>query len=558
VKEPSEVGTTGLLWLFVSYGYVLYYASNLISEGSDLLMLVPSMAGLVGGVVLPLLGAVPDGAIMLFSGLGDIQQAQETLSVGVGALAGSTIMLLTVPWALSVYGGRVDIDPATGTPDYLGKPKLTPNLSWRHTLTTTGVSISDQVKNGAIVMVITTIPYFLIQVPASFIHGAQEDKVEGEHWWALGGFVVCILGFLSYMYLQLQISRQGEDRTKRVAVMKKMLEKGLISLSGALNASIKSHEDMLAYNAASEYQAIDDNSTRSITSNSVRRTPPPGVAEYLKEVLADAFMFYDTDRNGYLDKMEVKTIFKDFHESLDETDMDYLFESFDTDHSGNISFDEFISLCYTLIVTRDRFQKRKGASTRADVRETEFVNSVWNPDTEEEEDIPEDFTDMTPEDQQSAIKLRAFTMLAIGTFLVVLFSDPMVDVFQEIANRLGLSAFYVSFVLAPIASNASEVIASQFYALKKTRKTITVSLTALEGAASMNNTFCLSIFMGLIFFRGLAWQYTAETIAIVAVEFIMAMMVQTKTMTMLHGLFVLSIFPLSLVLVAVLEAIGLD
>ena len=45
----------------MSYGYVLYFASNLIGEGSELLLLVPSMAGLVGGVVLPLLGAVPDG-----------------------------------------------------------------------------------------------------------------------------------------------------------------------------------------------------------------------------------------------------------------------------------------------------------------------------------------------------------------------------------------------------------------------------------------------------------------------------------------------------------------
>ena len=41
------------------------------------------------------LSAVPDGAIMLFSGLGP--DAQNQLSVGVGALAGSTIMLLTVP-----------------------------------------------------------------------------------------------------------------------------------------------------------------------------------------------------------------------------------------------------------------------------------------------------------------------------------------------------------------------------------------------------------------------------------------------------------------------------
>lgn len=71
-------------------------ASNMISDGSELLLLVPAVAGIVGSVVLPVLGAVPDGAIVLFSGMGD--DAQNQLSVGVGALAGSTIMLLTIPW----------------------------------------------------------------------------------------------------------------------------------------------------------------------------------------------------------------------------------------------------------------------------------------------------------------------------------------------------------------------------------------------------------------------------------------------------------------------------
>ena len=51
--DPGDVGNTGLVWLLLSYGYVLFFASNMIAEGSDLLLLVPSMAGLVGGVVLP-------------------------------------------------------------------------------------------------------------------------------------------------------------------------------------------------------------------------------------------------------------------------------------------------------------------------------------------------------------------------------------------------------------------------------------------------------------------------------------------------------------------------
>lgn len=171
--DPSTVGGTGLAWLLISYGYVLYYASNLISEGSDLLLLVPSLAGLVGGVVLPLLGAVPDGAIMLFSGLGDIETAQETLSVGVGALAGSTIMLLTVPWGMSVYYGRVDFSGPDMQPNYKGNPKLKEGSSFAHT----GVALTPEIHHGAKMMMMTTLPYFIIQIPAFFSYGGSSDGI---------------------------------------------------------------------------------------------------------------------------------------------------------------------------------------------------------------------------------------------------------------------------------------------------------------------------------------------------------------------------------------------
>ena len=472
---------TGLIWLFLTYGYVIMYASNLISEGSDLLLLVPSMAGLVGGVVLPLLGAVPDGAIMLFSGLGDIESAQETLSVGVGALAGSTIMLLTVPWAFSVYNGRVDVNPE-GVPQYFAKPKLTPKEGIWDELNHTGVSVTEAVKHGSIVMVITTIPYFLIQVPALYLHGPSEEVAEGEKYWALSGLVVCLIGFVGYLRLQLQISRKGEDRDKRVAVMKKLLQEGEVSLCGALNATIRSKQDQLAVNAAKEYQAIE----------TISLYPPPAVADYLKEVLREAFMRYDTNKDGTLDKYEVKTFFQDFHEDIADDDMDELFAKYDTDNSGSISFDEFIGACYVFILqhdTQSAAQKaaKKNAPSYADASRDsiheEFVSTMFRDDAEEEEEIPEELVDLDPDAQQKAIKKKAFGMLFIGTTLVIIFSDPMVDVMQEIANKVHLSPFYVSFILAPLASNASEMIASQYYAAKKTRKTITVSLTALEGAA---------------------------------------------------------------------------
>jgi Ca2+/Na+ antiporter len=82
----------------------------------------------------------------------------------------------------------------------------------------------------------------------------------------------------------------------------------------------------------------------------------------------------------------------------------------------------------------------------------------------------------------------------------------------------GIGAFSVSFVLAPLASNASELVASYKYALKKSSSSIAISLATLQGAACMNNTFGLGIFMALIYTQGLAWEYLAETLAILFVQ----------------------------------------
>ena len=563
------MGVTGLLWLFATYSYALFYASNLISQGSELLLLVPSIAGLVGGIVLPVLGAVPDGAIILFSGLGSIDEAQEKLSVGVGALAGSTIMLLTTTFALSIFGGRVDVD-AGGMPKYTSKPKLSHKTNLVNEFVATGVATSKAVKKGGVVMALTTVPFFLIQIPAGFIHAPSEEVSEGEHWWALAGLIICLIGLVAYMKLQLQISQEGQDQEKRVAAVKKLLQEKKVSLSGALGAAILDSETALLASTLSlddnekeelsEYKKMEIQLTSSQTSGQSQQQLPPKVSCYLKEVLSDAFLGYDTHRKGRLKRREVFTFFRDFHETIKEKEMNSLFEKFDTDHSGALSLDEFIGMAHRFIVERER-SEQQSANNHASISEEERVNgekNIWEDGDDEEEEVPEEFTDLPPDQQQRAIKKRAFSMLLIGTIIVVFFSDPMVDVMQEIAYRVGLPPFYVAFLLAPLASNSSEVYASYYYAAKKTRKSISVSLSALEGAASMNNTFCLSIFMGLIFFRGLASEYSAETIAILVVEFIMAAVVQMDILTTAHGVVIVMIFPLSIALVAVLHSLGFD
>lgn len=63
--------------------------------------------------------------------------------------------------------------------------------------------------------------------------------------------------------------------------------------------------------------------------------------------------------------------------------------------------------------------------------------------------------------------------------------------------------------------------------------------------------------MALIYFKGLAWEYFAETLSILAVELVMIYFAMTKTKhTIMDAYIILAMYPLSLATVAFLEYIG--
>ncbi|CAM9123473.1 unnamed protein product [Discosporangium mesarthrocarpum] len=512
----------------------------MISDGSELLLLVPEVAGVVGSVVLPLLGAVPDGAIVLFSGMGD--NAQESLAVGVGALAGSTIMLLTIPWFLALYGGRVDIKDGQAVykrpPGAVGWTKL----SKGGTIFSTGVTGSEQIRQGGYLMLITAFSYLIIQGPAFFLSGTDEEISAGEAGFALTGLVVCALLFVGYLCYQFHLSKSDypvfEDTLEEKWVQ--AIKNGEVSLIGIMRDCADSF-------ACAEVSAI---TALYLVPVFCQSEISPKYKKRLQNVLRPFFDKYDEDESGHLDMDELGAVFSELHQHLTHKDRVTIFEEFDSDKSGHIDFSEFVEGVAKYIEKENNGGKREVTPAAAE--------ETGEADEEEHEELPEDLKDLDADTQQFRIKMRALWMMVLGTALVLIFSDPMVDVLSEVGERTGVSSFYISFVLAPLASNASELIAAFKYSLKKTSKTITISLAALQGAACMNNTFVLGVFMFLIYFRHLAWEFSAETTSILFVEVVMAFVSMREVHRMVDGIFVFALYPLSILIVAGLESIGWD
>lgn len=83
-----------------------------------------------------------------------------------------------------------------------------------------------------------------------------------------------------------------------------------------------------------------------------------------------------------------------------------------------------------------------------------------------------------------------------------------------------------------------------------------ISLAALQGACIMNNTFCLAIFMFLIYIQGLAWEFFAETLTILFIQVAVALLALKRVHTLQDGYLILALYPVSIVMVILLTKIG--
>ena len=107
---PCSNTFSGNMFLVLAYGFLVAYGSKYIAEGAEQLLEIFD-PGIISGIVLPVLGALPDAAVIGAAVVGASgAQAAEALSVGIGTLAGSSMLLLTLPWIITMGVGHVPLN----------------------------------------------------------------------------------------------------------------------------------------------------------------------------------------------------------------------------------------------------------------------------------------------------------------------------------------------------------------------------------------------------------------------------------------------------------------
>ncbi|GJX42537.1 sodium/calcium exchanger NCL-like protein [Tanacetum coccineum] len=504
---PCTDTALGNLFLILVYGYLMFLAATYLSAGSELLLEILG-PGLVGGLLLPILGALPDAMLILVSGLsGSVDVAQEQVSVGMGLLSGSTVMLITVIWGACIHVGKCDIENSVAIDNQDTKG---------FNLLGSGVSTDIWTSYSAMLMAVSVLPFIVVQFP-QILHSDS-----GRHLAVLLGLIVSVSLLIAYCIYQVG---QPKLQRRRLAFAKHK----------HVRSRILKYLKMRALG-----RLMDDR------------------GEPNDEVLEKLFKSIDTDGDEHLSHSELRALLVGmqlYEINLNEDDaVNKVMNDFDTSENNEVDLGEF------KVGIKNWLKEARGSKIDAHIAGPDtlkYIHEYYEETKKEHALLGDDAGDDEEEegvDDPRGTTIKAVLFLILGTIIAAAFADPLVDAVGSFSTATSIPSFFISFIALPLATNSSEAVSAIIFASRKKRRSASLTFSELYGAVTMNNILCLSVFLALVYVRGLTWDFSSEVLVILIVCIVMGVFGSLRTTFPLWTSFIaFTLYPFSLVLVYVLD-----
>ncbi|XP_058221559.1 sodium/calcium exchanger NCL1-like [Rhododendron vialii] len=178
---PCSYSAAGHLFLIVVYEYLLFHGESYVASGGERIFKILG-PGIFGASAFQVIGSLPEALILLASGLLNSKEtAQEYVYTGVGLLAGSTILLLTVLWGTCVIVASTNFsNDQNSDPSVNSSPGHNPFWRFLSFLTDYGITAdveSLETSYMARIMLISVIPLIIIQIPTVFHFSSSEERI---------------------------------------------------------------------------------------------------------------------------------------------------------------------------------------------------------------------------------------------------------------------------------------------------------------------------------------------------------------------------------------------
>ncbi|KAH7332220.1 hypothetical protein KP509_20G076200 [Ceratopteris richardii] len=275
---------------------------------------------------------------------------------------------------------------------------------------------------------------------------------------------------------------------------------------------------------------------------------------FLKATMIDRFLRHEDrasliDENGNLNEGFARRLFwkidLDKDGAVDKKEISLLLRA--TLAHGNITVEEFLNGTEKWCKDLKLHSQSNIVEKRDEVEE--YLNDLISLEQEEEEEAEGE----NPPTKSQIIR-KAIFLLIIGTVLAGVFADPLVDAVNDFSTASYIPSFFISFVLLPFASNSNEAVSSILFAARKKKKNMSLTYSQIYGGVTMNNTMGLGIFLAVVYFRGLVWDFSSEVVIVCLVVIVMGLLASFRRIfpTWMAGI-ALILYPISLGLVAILD-----